>query len=92
MDILKSFELLFFPKTIAVVGASNDETKFGSRYLATLQEFGYTGRIYPVHPKETEVRGLKAYPAVQAIPEPGQHRLTIASIIPSDRNARRAIT
>jgi len=70
MDRLAELEPLFFPKTIAVFGASRDETKFGSRYLRALLDFGFQGAIYPVHPSEDELLGLKAYPDLGAIPAP----------------------
>ncbi|MDY6844122.1 MAG: CoA-binding protein [Thermodesulfobacteriota bacterium] len=64
------FDSFFYPKSVALIGISSDETKFGGRYLKTLREFGFSGEIYPVHPKETEVFGLKVYPTVKDIPNP----------------------
>ncbi len=70
MDKLKELEPIFYPKTLAVVGASADERKFGGGFLRSLQEFGFKGSIYPVNPKGTEVLGLKMYPNVRDIPGP----------------------
>jgi acyl-CoA synthetase (NDP forming) len=41
----------------------------GSNLLASVLALGYEGGIYPVHPKETEVQGLKAYRSVSDLPE-----------------------
>jgi uncharacterized protein len=55
-------------KTIAVVGASTDESKAGNRIPRYLQSQGY--RIIPVSPKGGEILGEKAYTSLQEIPEP----------------------
>lgn len=69
-DILKEFERIFFPQSIAVVGASPTSETAATGWLAGLQKSGYKGKLYPVHPTATEVLGLKAYPRVSAIPGP----------------------
>ncbi|MBI5641454.1 MAG: CoA-binding protein, partial [Nitrospirae bacterium] len=52
-------ETLFYPKTIAVVGASNDPHKVGYAILNNIKKFGYQGEIIPVNPKSDEILGLK---------------------------------
>jgi acetate---CoA ligase (ADP-forming) len=59
---------LLNPRSIAVVGASQDPNSLGARTLQTLIDNGYAGAIYPVHPRYTEVAGLTAYPSVREIP------------------------
>ena len=67
----KEFERAFHPGAVAVVGASTQvQWPGGTAFIATLQHLGFPGRIYPVNPKASEIRGLKAYPSVQSIPEP----------------------
>ena len=63
-DILKSV------KTIAMVGASADKTKFSYGVLRQLNEIGYD--ILPVNPnpKVTEIRGLKVYNSLEEIEKP----------------------
>ncbi|RZV06369.1 acetyltransferase [Natrinema hispanicum] len=56
------------PDSVAIVGASTDETKRGYQAIETLQEGGYEGEIYPVNPSADEIRGLEVYPTVSAIP------------------------
>ena len=61
-------EAILQPKGIAIIGASQDETKIGGRPVQLLRRFGYEGGIYPVNPRATEVQGLPAYASVDAIP------------------------
>ena len=59
---------LFTPRSIALIGASESSSR--SRALFNnLTEFGYRGKIFPVHPKRHEAFGLKCYPSVTDIPE-----------------------
>ncbi|MBL7166311.1 MAG: CoA-binding protein [Dehalococcoidales bacterium] len=67
---LEEFAPVFYPKSHAVIGASASERKFGGRFLKTLLNFGYSGKVYPVNPQESEVLGLKTYARVGDIPEP----------------------
>jgi len=63
------FDRFFYPRSVAVMGVSANERAFGSMYLDTLMKFGYKGKLYPVNPRGGEFFGLKAYPAIQAIPD-----------------------
>ena len=67
---LEEFKPVFYPQSIAVVGASKKSNKQGTAYLEGLLAAGYEGKIYPVHPSEKEISGLEAYPSVSAIPYP----------------------
>jgi len=51
----------------AVVGASNDRTKYGNRVLRAYQRKGW--KVYPVNPREPEIEGLTAYPDLESLPE-----------------------
>lgn len=73
MDKLDQLDTLFYPKSTAVIGASTNEMKFGSRFLKSLVDFGFQGPIYPVNPKGGEIFGLKVYPSVSDIPGPIDH-------------------
>jgi acyl-CoA synthetase (NDP forming) len=70
MDKLSELRPIFHPQSLAVVGVSTDETKFGSRFLQALLDFGFKGKIFPVHPDATETLGLKTYRSVGEVPEP----------------------
>ena len=60
---------LFNPKSIAIVGLPRG-MKMGKLFLIALQDMGYPGPIYPVHPEARKIDGLKAYPSISAIPHP----------------------
>jgi len=62
-------DALVSPASIAIVGASNTETKLTARPMRFLRKHGYTGRIHPVNPARDAVLGEKAWPSVSAIPE-----------------------
>jgi acetate---CoA ligase (ADP-forming) len=66
----QALDALFKPRSVAVIGASAREHSVGHSVVANLQAFGYVGAHYPVHPTATEIRGLKAYPSLAAIPGP----------------------
>ena len=55
-------------KTVAVVGASSDRSKFGNKALRAFAAEGY--RVIPVNPNETAVEGMRAYASVLDVPEP----------------------
>ncbi|WP_419908291.1 CoA-binding protein [Hoeflea sp.] len=63
-DILKSV------KTIAMVGASPDKTKFSYGVLRVLHETGYDMAPVNPNPKLKEIRGIKVYPSLKAIDRP----------------------
>jgi len=59
---------IFYPNSIAIVGASKDPTKRGFRSVQKLLEDGFKGEIFPVNPKESTILGLTVYPSLDAIP------------------------
>ena len=63
-------DILSSVKTIAMVGASPDKTKFSYGVLRVLHETGYN--MIPVNPRPgiIEIRGLKVYPDLKAIDKP----------------------
>lgn len=67
-NLLQEFHHIFYPESIAVVGASRDKRKAGYYWLKAVVDAGYTGNIYPVNPNGGEVLGLKIYPSLRAIP------------------------
>ena len=70
-------DTMFYPRSVAVVGASASPIRVwpirspgGAGFVSRLRKAGFPGDIYPVNPKVTEVQGLKAYPNVKSIPAP----------------------
>lgn len=57
------------PKSVAVIGASENIHKIGGRPIHYMQKFGFAGRIYPINPQREEVQGLKSYASLAALPE-----------------------
>ena len=57
------------PKSIAVVGASTKEHTIGSDIMKRLQEYKFTGKIYPINPKGGVIEGLQAYTTVNEVPD-----------------------
>lgn len=64
-----SLKTLLNPRSVAVIGASEDQTKFGGRLFKTLMQHGYDGEIYPVNPGRETLFGLKTYPNIDATPD-----------------------
>jgi predicted CoA-binding protein len=56
------------PKTVAVIGASNDRRKFGNKALRAFAQRGYT--VYPINPHEKEIEGHPVYASVLDVPGP----------------------
>jgi len=57
------------PKSVAIVGASDNPHKVGGRPILFLQRYGFRGAIYPINPGRATVQGLRAYPGIDATPE-----------------------
>jgi predicted CoA-binding protein len=53
-------------KTVAVIGASNDRSRYGNMAVRAFRRAGY--EVFPVNPTEPTIEGLKAYPAVSEVP------------------------
>jgi len=60
----------FKPESIAIVGVSRESMSFGgTSFLHHYLQAGYSGRLYPINPKASEVLGVKAYPSLASLPE-----------------------
>ncbi|MEN9627077.1 MAG: hypothetical protein RJA10_303, partial [Pseudomonadota bacterium] len=70
LDRVASLSAVFAPRSIAVVGGSDDPLKIGGVPVDYQRRFGYDGALYPVNPRQALVQGLKAYPSLQAIGAP----------------------
>ena len=67
-ELLQEFEPIFYPKSIAVVGISQNAFKAGSLWLKALIDAGFGGHIYPIHPRGGEFLGLKVYTSIKEVP------------------------
>lgn len=59
---------LLHPKSIVVVGGSNDIHKPGGKVLKNLIDGGFPGKLYVINPKEDQVQGIRSYPDPGALP------------------------
>ena len=53
-------------KTVAIIGASNDRSKYGNKSVRAHLQEGY--KVYPVNPNETEIEGLPAFKSISDLP------------------------
>ena len=67
-DPTKALEIALNPKSIAVVGASDNPNKIGGRPLAYMARFGFKGIVYPINPQREQVQGFKTFPTLQSLP------------------------
>jgi predicted CoA-binding protein len=54
-------------KSVAIIGASNDRSKYGNKAVRAFLQQGY--QVYPVNPKETEIEGLPVFKTIRDVPE-----------------------
>lgn len=59
---------LIAPKSIVVIGASNNTAKPGGKLLKNLVESNFKGDLWVVNPNETEVQGIRSFPSVLDLP------------------------
>jgi acetyl coenzyme A synthetase (ADP forming)-like protein len=67
-DILTAMNRLMNPRSVAVIGASDQAGKIGNSVMKNLINGGYAGEIYPINPKADEIQGRKAYKSVTDVP------------------------
>ena len=77
----EALDVLFRPRSVAVMGASSDEKKIGGRPIFYLKLYGFSGDVYPINPHHLEVQGIKAYPTLDDVP--GEIDLALIAL-PSD--------
>ncbi|MCO5993664.1 bifunctional acetate--CoA ligase family protein/GNAT family N-acetyltransferase [Actinoallomurus rhizosphaericola] len=66
----RSIQRLLFPGSVAVIGASREARSVGQTVLRNLLGGDFAGPVFPVNPTAPAVAGVRAYPAVAAIPDP----------------------
>jgi acyl-CoA synthetase (NDP forming) len=69
-NIVQQLDPIFRAKSVALIGASGNPSKWGGMILDRLLSSSFRGSIYPVNPKQSEISGLKAYADVLEIPGP----------------------
>ena len=72
-DVLRAhrhpLDSIFSPKTVAVIGATENPGSVGRTLFQNLGRGGFNGVVYPVNPKRPSVLAVKAYPQIAAVPD-----------------------
>ena len=63
----------FAPRSVAMVGATEDLSKFGGRCMRQTIDFGFMGAIYPINPKRDTIFGQACFASVADLPEAPDH-------------------
>ncbi len=71
-------DALLTPRSVALVGASDDAAKTAARPLRFLRQSGFRGKVYPVNPRRATVLGEKAWPSLASLPEIPEHAYILA--------------
>jgi acyl-CoA synthetase (NDP forming) len=66
----ESLRPLFWPRSVAVLGASDNPNKIGGIPVRSFKEYGYEGDFYPINPTRDTVQELTAYPSLAAVAGP----------------------
>ncbi len=69
-EVLNAIDAVFAPKSIVVIGASENESKFGGRVMRNLTRYGYDGTIYPVNRRGDAILGIPGYASLDDVPGP----------------------
>ncbi|MFI9024068.1 acetate--CoA ligase family protein [Streptomyces sp. NPDC053560] len=67
-EILGAMRRLMEPRSVTVIGASNEQGKIGNSVMRNLIDGGFPGEIHPVNPKADDILGRKAYKSVTDVP------------------------
>ena len=70
MDRFDSLDSFFYPKSVAVVGASASLTGVGGILMHNLLQTSFGGVVYPINPKRKSVHGVFCYPSLLDTPDP----------------------
>ncbi|MEW5792443.1 MAG: CoA-binding protein [Pseudomonadota bacterium] len=65
---IRNLKHLFRPRSVAVIGASNQADSVGAVLMRNLLQGGFAGPVMPVNPKYTAVAGVLTYPDVASLP------------------------
>ncbi len=88
-DVLRTgghpLDALFAPRSVAVIGATERAGSIGRRVLWALLSSPFGGTVFPVSRDRSSVLGIKAYPAVAAVPEPVEMAVVVtpAATVPA---------
>ncbi len=87
-----NLDRLFYPGSIAVVGASNNLGGGKMPYFQIIRGGGFAGPVYPVNPKGGEINGVKVYASIDDLPEPVDFAIVAAPVEQSVDIVRSAVS
>jgi acyl-CoA synthetase (NDP forming) len=70
VDPRSQLQRVFEARSVAVVGASHDPSKWGYLALDSILAGGFRGAVYPVNPRGGEILGLPVFASLADVPEP----------------------
>ncbi len=68
-DKLRGIDAMFNARSVAVVGASDNEGKLGFHVMKSLIQGRYSGSIFPINPGKQEILGMRSYPSLMHVPD-----------------------
>src|ERR1700720_3768117 len=68
-NIMSRLKAALDPRSVAIIGASENPNKVGGRPVHYLDKFGFKGKIFPINPSRTEVQGYKCYRSLADLPQ-----------------------
>ncbi|HSV83661.1 MAG TPA: acetate--CoA ligase family protein, partial [Ramlibacter sp.] len=84
---------LFFPASVAVIGASSDPERIGGRPLRFMVEAGFAGKLYPINASgAAEIQGLKAYRSILDVPGPVEQAIVAVPVAGLEAAVRECAT
>ncbi len=66
---IKKLNKLFNPKTVAIIGATNEKGRVGHDIMRNIIGSGFEGTIYPINPKRRSILSVRAYPSISSTPD-----------------------
>ena len=68
-ELRKKLDAMFFPESVAIIGASDIPGKWGFMITTAIISGGFKGKIYPINTKKDLILDLKTYPDLESIPD-----------------------
>ncbi len=69
MNSQENIRKIFYPQSIAVIGASTKEKSIGYEILNSIKQYGFKGKIFPVNPRASEILGYTCYTDISFLPD-----------------------
>lgn len=74
---ISQVDALLHPRNVVLIGASDRKGSWTERIWTNLRRYKFSGPVYPVNPKRSEIWGVPCFPGFEALPEPPDHLVVI---------------